>query len=280
MPFAVLGHPIGHSLSPVMHNAAFQALGMDALYLAFDVPPARLRRTLAFMKELGFRGVNLTVPLKEVACRGLDLLDPTARIFGAVNTVQFLPHGLKGYSTDGVGFLSAVREAFDGTLKGRFVFVLGTGGAGRTVAMACAGEQTAGIFLADLDRTRARRVAREIARLHPSVPVQVVESTPAAWAHASLASDLVIQSTPVGMKPSDPSLLPPSAFRRGQWAFDLVYMYPETGFMRAARRAGAHTSNGLGMLLHQGAASFKIWTGKTPPVPVMRRALEKAVYGK
>jgi len=280
-PFAVLGHPIGHTLSPVMHNAAINALNMDAIYLAFDVDPKRLIEILHSMAFMGFRGVNLTVPLKEVAFKGLNQLDISAKRLGSVNTVEFLPNGtLKGHSTDGKGFLIAIKEAFNTSIKGKSIFVLGSGGAGRAVAITCAVEKAAEITVTDLDVKRAKQVAREIAKLAPTTRVRWLPADRDVWSAECRKADLVIQATPIGMKKDDKSLLPPSAFRKGQMAFDLIYMYPETTFIKAARKGGAQAVNGLGMLLHQGAISFSIWTGVNPPVKIMRRALENRVYGR
>ena len=278
-PFAVLGHPIGHTLSPAMHNAAIEALGMDAIYLAFNVAPDRVLNALSAMADMGFGGVNLTVPLKEVAFRGLQNLDDSARILGAVNTVQFLPDGLKGWNTDGRGFLTALREAFGCTVAGQSVFILGSGGAGRAVGIACALENAGRIRMADVDPARPSRVVQELSVLAPGVPAEAVGTGREAWRAACRDADLVVQATPVGMKREEQSLLDSKAFREGQKVFDLIYMYPETVFLKEARQAGAATANGLGMLLHQGALAFSIWTGVQPPVEVMRRALEQAVYG-
>lgn len=276
-PYAVLGHPIGHSLSPIMHNASFDSLGLDAIYLAFDVHPDRLMNTLEAMRDMGFRGVNLTVPLKEVAFRGLAACDDTASLFGAVNTVAFREEGLVGYNTDGYGFLTAAQEAFGPSVHGESVFVLGTGGAGRALALTCASKGAKQIVLTDVDLDRSRRVAEEIVRHYPEMAVQVVDVKDQT--EAAHASQLIIQSTPVGMKPTDPSLLGPEAFHSGQKVYDLVYMYPETALLRTARTAGAQIANGLGMLLHQGARAFQIWTNTEADVVAMRKALEKAVYG-
>jgi len=279
-PFAVLGHPIGHTLSPAMHNASLRTLGLDAIYLAFDVHPDRLMTVLPALRDLGFGGVNLTVPLKEVAFRGLSDLDDSARKLGAVNTVEFLPDGaLRGHNTDGAGFLLALREAFGLDVRGLRVFIVGAGGAGRALAITCATEQARAIAITDVDCERPRRVVAEIAAFAPGLAVSAVAGDPAAWVSASADADLVIQATPLGMKAADASPLPARAFRAGQFAFDLVYMYPETSFMRAAREGGARTANGLGMLLHQGARAFTIWTGREAHVPSMRKALEHAVYG-
>lgn len=275
--YAVLGHPIGHTLSPVMHQASFDALGLDAVYLAFDVHPDRLLTVLSALRDMGFKGVNLTVPLKEVAYQGFDNLDPAARMLGAVNTVEFTPAGMRGHNTDGTGFLKATAEAFGPCIQGATIFVLGTGGAGRAVALTCAVEGASTVLLADADPSRAEKVAKEMASLETQTTVDVCAVREAA--EAVSRADLVVQSTPVGMKPEDPVLVDPGAFHSGQKVYDLIYMYPETPFLCAARTAGAQTANGLGMLLHQGARAFTIWTGREPSVAAMREALERAVYG-
>jgi shikimate dehydrogenase len=277
--YAVLGHPIRHSLSPAMHNAAMAALNMDAVYLAFDMPSEKLMRSLESLGELGFGGVNLTVPLKEVAFRGIANLDESARRLGSVNTVKFTSVGLEGFSTDGEGFLRAVREAFQITVMGRFLFILGCGGAGRAVALASAMAGASGLMLADIDPARIRKLAREIAGLPGKIKVSEIASDPGAWATAGREAELVVHATPVGMHPGDASPLAAESFRPDQLVYDLIYMFPETPLMKVARERGARVSNGLGMLLHQGARSFAIWTGVEPPADVMRQVLEAGVYG-
>lgn len=276
--YAVLGHPIRHSLSPVMHNAAFTALGLDAVYLALEVPPERLMTVLPVLAETGFAGFNLTVPLKEVAARGLTEIDAAARRLGSVNTVQVTPGGLKGYSTDGAGFLRAVQEAWNLSLNGRSVCILGCGGAGRAVAIACSLAGARRLGLADVDPERVRKLAADLAALPHPPQVESPGADNAARAAACREADLVIQATPVGLQAGDPSPLGPEAFRPGQWVYDLVYVFPETALMATARRQGAHAANGLDMLLWQGALSFTIWTGREAPVDIMRQALEVAVY--
>ena len=278
-PFAVLGHPIGHTLSPVMHNASMQELNFDGVYLALDVHPDRLMEVLPAMQLMGFAGVNLTVPHKEIAFRGLEKLDDSARLFGAANTVEFTGDGMVGHNTDGYGFLKALEEAFGKTVEGDAVFVLGCGGAGRATALQAAAEGAKSIVLADIDPDRVHRLKDEIIGLTPNVEV-VPALCDCEKTELCRACDLVVQASPVGMKKGDPSLLPPEAFRAGQRAFDLIYMYPETAFLSTARGAGAKIANGLGMLLHQGARAFEIWTGVKPSVSAMRKALEEAVYGK
>ncbi len=278
-PFAVLGHPIGHTLSPVMHNASIQALEFDGIYLALDVHPDRLMEVLPAMQLMGFGGVNLTVPHKEIAFHGLEKLDESALLFGAANTVEFTDEGMVGHNTDGYGFIKALEEAFGKSVEGDAVFVLGCGGAGRAIALQAAVKGARSIVLADIDADRVRRLNDEIIGLTPKV--EVVEALcDCEKAELCRACDLVVQASPVGMKEGDPSLLPPEAFREGQRAFDLIYMYPETAFLTTAREAGAGIANGLGMLLHQGARAFEIWTGIEPDILAMRQALEEAVYGE
>jgi shikimate dehydrogenase len=259
-----------------------EALGTDAVYLAFDVAPDRLMQVLPAMREMGFGGVNLTVPLKETAFRGLADLDESARRLGAVNTVAFPPEGgMKGYNTDGDGFLLALAEAFDASVGDRAVFVLGCGGAGRAVALTCAAKGAAAVCVGDTDTKRSRRVRAELRDcLRPGGTAEDCPTDRESLTRAAQRADIVVQATPVGMHRDEPSPLPASAFRQGQLAYDLVYMYPETDFMRKARAAGARTANGLGMLLHQGARAFTIWTGRAADTGVMREALERGVYGK
>ncbi|MFA7369090.1 MAG: shikimate dehydrogenase [Kiritimatiellales bacterium] len=276
---AVLGHPIGHTLSPVMHNASIKALGLDGEYEygKLDVPPGELMTRLVQLPAEGYAGVNLTIPLKEVAFQGLEKLADSARILGAVNTVEFTPTGMVGHNTDGYGFLKALEEAFGKTVEGDNVFVLGCGGAGRAVALMAALNGAKSLTLADVDAVRVANLSAEISRIAPQVVIfQYLEKS--QQINACREADLVIQSSPVGMKKDDPSLMPKEAFRKGQRVFDLIYMYPETAFLSTAKAAGAKISNGLGMLLHQGAKAFNVWTRIEPDIAAMRDALEKAVY--
>lgn len=278
---AVLGHPIGHTLSPIMHNASIQALGFadDYEYGKLDVAPDVLMERLAQLPAEGYAGVNLTIPLKEVAFQGLEKLDESARILGAVNTVEFSDGDLIGHNTDGCGCLRALEEAFGKSAADDSVFVLGCGGAGRAVALMAALDGAKTITLADVDAERVANLAAEIGDNAPDVEIfKLVGGGSASQVEKCRASDLVIQASPVGMKKEDPSLLPAEAFREGQRVFDLIYMYPETAFLSTAKAQGAQVANGLGMLLHQGAKAFEIWTGIQPDVAAMRAALEAAVY--
>ena len=277
VPYAVLGHPVGHTLSPPMHNAAFLALGMNAVYLAFDVMPDRLIGVLDSMCDMGFAGANLTVPLKERALDGVHSLHDSAVEAGAINTIQFTRHGMRGYNTDGYGLIMALREAFGRAAEDEEVVVLGSGGAARATALVCARSGAHSITVVARNEPKANHLARDVRSAVPNAIVSVV-CDQAAQVAAVRAGTLVIQATSVGLREDDPPLYPEEAFSAGQKFYDLVYSFPETSTMKAARRAGAHAENGLGMLLHQGAKAFEIWTGTSPPVSVMRDALEHAVY--
>ena len=270
--FAVTGHPVAHSLSPAMHNAAYAAAGLPHTYLAVDVVPGRLRTAFQAMRVLGFGGANVTVPLKEEAFRLVDKLDPEARLFGSVNTIRFTPRGLHGYSTDGYGFETAVREDLGLALPGKAVTIIGAGGGARAVALTCARRGVRSLVFFDAFPDKAETLRREIHRRFPKLAVSI-PATPAAQIAAIRTADLAVNATPIGMKAQDVFPFGPQAFRRGLLAFDLVYVFPRTAFMRAATAGGARAVNGLGMLLHQGARAFEIWTGCPAPLAAMRGAL-------
>jgi shikimate dehydrogenase len=281
-PFALLGHPVGHSLSPAMHNAAFAALGLRARYTLLDVAPRDLTTTLDELHASGFGGLNITIPHKEAACRFLTrhhTLAESARALQAVNTIVFQRDGsLVGHNTDAPGFLDALKDAFRASPRGKRVLLLGCGGAGRALALTCARQGAASIHVADVQPAARRRLLRALRQTAPGLPIGGIALSRAA--RAASECDLIIQATPVGMQPGDPSLLPPDAFRPRHLVFDLIYNPAETPLLAIARAAGARTANGLGMLLHQGARAFRLWTKRPPPIPVMRAALENALQAQ
>jgi len=280
--FFLLGHPVGHSLSPAMHNAAFKALGLNAIYGLLDVAPGEVARTLAELRAHGCGGANVTIPHKEAAYRFLAAkgkLSDGAKRLHSVNTVVFRPDGtLYGDNTDAPGFLDALKEAFRATPRGRRVLVLGAGGAGRALALTCAMQGAAEILVADIRLGARRRLLLALRQTAPGLPVAGISLDRARA--AARDCDLIIQATPVGMRPGDPALLPAESFRKDQLVFDLIYNPAITPLLATAQAAGARTGNGLGMLLHQGVRAFRQWTGRKPPVPVMRAALEKALKAK
>jgi shikimate dehydrogenase len=272
--YAVLGHPVAHSLSPAMHAANFAALGIAATYEAFDVTEETLAAQLDALRRTGYAGVNLTLPLKARALQRVDEAAPSARLLGGVNTIRFEADGrLTGHSTDGFGFLASLREAAAPSLSGSRLLLLGCGGTGRALTFACADAGAAAILLANRTPSRAAELATSLRAAFPACAVQALPADPAVWSAAARDADLVIHTTSQGLHPGDSALLPPAAFRPGQWLIDVVYTAPQTPIMLSAAAAGARVLNGLGMLLHQGAESFRIWTGREPDLNAMRRAL-------
>jgi shikimate dehydrogenase len=273
--YAVLGFPVGHSLSPPMHNAAFKDLGLSAVYVPYEVEPGMLKKELEVMAAAGVRGANVTVPLKEEAFAAMDFLDESAELYRAVNTVSFGEEGLAGASTDGVGFLRGFEEAFGRGLRGLKVLVLGAGGAGRSVALACAQAGAASIRIYNRTEARADTLCEELNSQWPDLSVETVAGGD-SLRDASLASDAVLQCTSLGLHEGDADILGAEGFRGGHVVYDLIYSR-KTPILQAARSAGAEAASGLGMLVHQGVKSFEIWTGKTPSAEVMRAAVEKAM---
>jgi shikimate dehydrogenase len=256
-----------------MHNAAFAALGLNWRYVACEVDPKNLRPAIAGAQAMGFVGLNLTVPHKLLALDLVDVLDPSAKTWGAVNTIRFGPTGATGFNTDADAIIASLREDLQLCPPGARVLLLGAGGAGRTAALKLASEQVAELFLVNRTQSKADALADEIRRQFPAVKVST--------AYPSGDVDLLLNATSLGLQPADASPLDAARFdlRQARAAYDMIYRPAETPLLRAARAAGCRTANGLGMLLYQGAAAFQIWTGQAAPVDVMRRALTENIYG-
>ncbi len=269
--FGVIGYPIGHSLSPVMHTAALQAMRLDALYAPFDVPPRFLSPMLRALILSGVEGLNVTVPLKERVLPLLDRVEPSARAIGAVNTIVVRNRRTIGYNTDGVGFTRALRE-LGWKPRPLCAVILGAGGAARAVGWELARIKGSCIVIANRHLDRGTRLARWLSRQHPG---SCIEGVPLR--QVSLEGvDLLVNATTVGLRASERAVIDPSRLRRGTLVYDLVY-HRETALVRAARRRGCVAANGLSMLLYQGAESLRLWLHREPPIEAMRKALVKAV---
>ena len=261
--YGLLGNPVGHSLSPAMHEAAYAELGMDARYLAFEPDPADLREAVHGADALGIRGLNVTIPFKRDVLAHVDPDDLAARI-GAVNTVDFSVDPPAGHNTDAAGVLRAL-DRHDVAVDGRDAVVVGAGGAGRATAFALA---DAGAHVAVANRT--------VERAH-----DLAEDVPGASGHglddlATLvpAADLLVNATSVGME-EDRSPVPADALHADLAVLDAVYRPLETRLLREAGERGATTVDGAWMLLYQGVEAFEIWTGRTGPVDAMNEALRE-----
>ncbi len=266
----VIGDPIEHSLSPIMHNAAFEALGLDYVFLAFKVKPAYVADAVDGMRALNIRGLNVTMPHKKTVMANLDRIDLSAQIINSVNTILNKENLLFGFNTDGVGAVKALKE--NGVeLKGRKVLLLGAGGAARAIAYAMAKEADE---LTVLNRTVKQ--AQALTKLLEKTANKriVAGSLSAEDIQQNLRdSDILINATSVGMKPHpEESPVPPKLLRPNLSVMDIVYNPLETKLAKEAKAAGAKVVSGVEMLIYQGAASFEIWTGKSAPVEVMRKA--------
>jgi len=270
--FGVLGDPVDHSLSPVMHNAAFSACELPYLYLRFRVASDLLPQALAEARQLDMGGLNLTVPLKEVALGLLDDLTPEARRIGAVNTIVFDHGRLHGDNTDARGFL----RSLDGrvALADAHVVLIGAGGSARAVGTALATCGCTHVTIANRTLARAADLARALEE-HGSLRTSV--ATLDALEDGIGLSDvrLVVNTTSTGLA-SDPIAVRHGATPHDCIFMDLVYGHQPTPFLRAAARGRRRTIDGSGMLLHQGALAFEAWTGRPAPLDAMRRALADA----
>jgi shikimate dehydrogenase len=279
-PYAVLGSPIAHSLSPIMQQAAFDQCGLEARYYRIEVPEDKLPGAIEHLKAVGFGGWNCTVPLKIRMLEKCDRLAESAQNLGGVNTVVNEGGALTGHSTDGIGWSRALREAFDCGPSDVRILLLGAGGAGRAVATQALLENCPRLVIANRNAGRARAVADDLeARIlrGPDAPTGTVEVI--AWDDISGALstvDLVVNATSIGLDPQAPPVLPARVLNDKLLIFDTVYGAGCAKFQQEVEASGARWTDGLGMLLHQGAAAFTLWTGREAPVDVMREALQGA----
>ena len=280
MRFAVIGHPIAHSLSPKMHQANFAALGFDGSYEKFDVAPDELESFVLARRDEGYRGLNVTIPHKTAVIKLLDHIDSSVELYGACNTLRFENDGtITGFNTDVIGFLDCL-AGHNFQLRGRRVIVLGCGGAGSPIAKACVLSGAAHVLVAARHNDSAVRLREQLMRLADSAsPLASAQITPKidifdlADTATARSADLIVNATPVGLKPDDPSILPDNAFRPGQLVLDIIPTshFPPTA--AAARRAGATAVDGLEFLVGQGAKSFELWTA----LPANRQAMLERV---
>lgn len=262
-----MGFPVEHSLSPAMHNAAFRRLGLDYCYVAFSVRPDGLEDAIRGVRALGLRGVNVTVPHKERVVPLLDEVDDEAALIGAVNTVVNDQGVLRGFNTDGRGFMQSLAEAGIAA-AGKRALLIGAGGAARAVGASLCREASE-VILYNRDRARAASLRDRLSALKGNV--SVVDGSALADGAFLSSVDIIINATPLGLSPGDPLPLEPSLLSARHAVCDLLYK--ETPLLRAAAQQGCRTLDGRGMLLWQGAYAFELWTGTQPPVEVMRETL-------
>jgi len=277
--FGIFGHPIAHTLSPLMHNAAFDAIGLPHRYVPFEVHPDRLKKAVEGILPLGICGLNVTIPHKEAILPFLDQIDEEAKQIGAVNTIEVASGRLIGHNTDGRGFLESLREK-NIDLPGRRVILLGAGGAAKAVAAALAEQPIAEMVIVARTESRAKALADRVAAIKSGLKISVRVDFAAGFSSHPDRPTLLVNTTPLGMQQGDPPSFPPRLLTSYWSVADLIYRPKETPLLAAAKKAGATVIPGLGMLLHQGALAFEIWTKQKAPLSVMRQALEAALLAE
>lgn len=271
--FGIFGYPLSHTLSPAMQEAAFEAVGLKAFYLALELEPQQFHKALS-NKKCALEGFNITVPYKLDVMRHLDDVSPEAKAIGAVNTVFRKQGKWKGVNTDVNGFLRSLREDAKFEPKNKKALVFGAGGAARAVVYGLAKSGAKQIAVINRDSMRAIKMIREFRKIFPSVVFTKEMELKDA--------DLVVNATSLGLKKNDVPVFNTSQIPTGKQKlfFDLIYHVPQTPFMKDAAQKGHRVMGGLGMLLFQGAEAFEYWTGKKAPVKVMRHALIQALQQK
>lgn len=274
-----------------MQNAGFEALGLDWRYMAFDVDPRHLGDAIAGARRMGFVGLNLTVPHKVDAMQMVDVIDPEARDWGAINTIRFegrsgeewkpvwefdsAPQQTRshGFNTDVDAIARSIREDLRIELRGTKILLLGAGGAGRAAALKLASEGVDELYLVNRTESKAFEIMTEIRRRYPSVKV--------ATGYPAGKVDLAVNATSLGLRSDDPLPidLKQISFEKIGRVYDMIYRPVQTRFLGVAKEQGCPVANGLGMLLYQGAAALELWTGQKAPAEAMRAALEKEIYG-
>ncbi len=275
--YGIFGSPVRHSLSPLIHNTAFDHLKMNAAYMAFEVSKEQLPLAFEAVRSLGIRGVNITIPHKEAACNFVDeipeVIDRTA---GALNTVVNKQGKLFGYNTDGVGFLIALKEELGFHPAGKTALVLGAGGSARAVVFALANAQAEKIMIHNRTQERAEGLADFLSASCTDMEIEAVESLEAVKGRKI---DLVVNATSCGMKVEDPLPMDLNHLQKGACVYDLIYAPSETKLLKEAKRLGLPCANGLGMLAGQAALSFGLWTGHVAGVrELMLETLKKCRF--
>ena len=258
----IFGYPVEHILSPLMHNAAFNAMGLDMCYVAFKVSPEDLPDAVKAIRALNILGVNITIPHKEKVIPLLDNIDKEATFIGAVNTIVNSEGKLTGYNTDGKGFMHSLSEEKI-SVEGKDVFIIGAGGASRAVGYYLS-KKASKLLLSDIDKQKAIKLVNALKKIRNNV-FFLDDINNIGKPH------IIINATPLGLKADDPLPLNPDFITSDMIICDLIYKY--TKFLRKAEKKGAKTIDGSGMLLWQGVLAFELWTGIKPPVDVMRKAL-------
>lgn len=270
MKTGLLGFPIEHTLSTVMHNSAYQFMGLSFTYAAHSVTPERLQQAVEGIRALGYRGVNITTPHKVSVIKFLDDIDDEAAEIGAVNTILCENDQLIGYNTDGIGYIRSFEEELQIDLAGQRILLLGAGGAARAVAVSLARKGVERIHIFDQKEASAQELARLLSSRIESQTISMETLQKKGLAE----TDILINATPVGLWPHVENLPLSAHYLHSELIVsDLIYNPVETALQIEARKVGAKLHHGIGMLVHQGALSFQLWTRQQAPVDVMKKTV-------
>lgn len=275
----LFGYPVAHSASPPMQNAAFAALGLDWVYIPWAVRPEAFPRAITALRGIeNFGGANVTIPHKEAALQASDELSPDALSIGAVNTLVRRGDILVGHNTDGEGFLTSLREDAGEEPRGKRVGLVGTGGGAKAIAHALAGAGAAELTILARSQDRARSLVDHLRELFGNIDMLAL-GLQDLKPDRLRRFDILINATPVGMQPSDPSLFDYAMLPKHVLVCDLIYRPSETRLLASARSRGCRILNGFSMLLYQGVRAFELWTDRKAPVSIMRQALAQTEKG-
>jgi shikimate dehydrogenase len=269
--FGIIGDPVEHSLSPAMHNAAFEKLCLDNIYVPFHVKAEELEDAIKGADAMGIRGLNVTIPHKSEVINYLDYLDIAAGLIGAVNTIEFGENGAVGHNTDGIGAVRAIEEIT--SVKNKKFLILGAGGAARAVSFQLFLSGAKDLTISNRTLEKAEELREDLVdKLDSDVKVTDMGSD---LEQELTDTDILINTTPIGMYPNinQKPLITADMMHKGLIVNDIVYNPVKTGLILEAEKAGAKTIYGIKMLMYQGVESFKIWTGIEPPIEVFERAL-------
>jgi len=271
---AVLGWPVAHSASPQMHQPVLDAAGIDARYIRLEVEPGLIAKAFTRMRELGFIGCNVTVPHKTDALANCTWVHPDALVLGAVNTVNFEGESIRGYNTDGPGFASAIEDDFGLPLGAHSIAIAGAGGgAGQAIAVQCVLAGVKRLVLVNRTEEKLGPLVDRLMALGLGTEIIPVTFGSVALAELCRSCDLIVNTSSVGLKAGDPSILTEICLRPEHMVYDTIYQPPVTPLLASAGVLGCRCSNGLSMLLHQGALAFQHWFPQSQPLAVMRAAL-------
>lgn len=278
--FVLLGNPLGHSISPAMHNRAFEKLGLDYCYMPVEVSPENLGKVFGGLKCMHVGGFNVTIPHKLEIIQHLDEIDPLAETIGAVNTICIKNGRTKGYNTDGEGFVQSLEEEGNIDVKGKQFFIIGCGGAVRAIAMTLAFRGAAKIFICNRTTQKANILAQEINKkirhCAEAILPQIRDQR-----EAIQKCDVLINGTSIGMHPLEDALpIDESLLHENLVVADIVYNPLMTKLLKTAKNKGCTVVPGLGMLIYQGAAAFKLWTGKEPLISEMSEVVHSLMSPK